>query len=97
MPFDLKNADITYQYLVNKIFKYQIEQNIEIYVDDILIKSKSSKAHINDLKEAFATLRRYQMKLNLTKYAFRVTSEKFLGFIVSSQETEANPEKIQTI
>ena len=59
MPFELKNAGVTYQRLVNKMFSKQIERNMEVYVDDMLIKSKEELAHLDNLKETFATLRQY--------------------------------------
>ena len=62
MPFRLKNARVTYQRLVNKMFNEQIGRNIEVYVDDMLIKSKEELTHLDNLKEMFATLRQYQMK-----------------------------------
>lgn len=68
--------------------------NMEVYVDDMLVKSIQSAYHISDLTEAFCTLRQYDMKLNPAKYAFGVSPGKFLGFIVSSKGIEANPEKI---
>lgn len=83
MPFGLKNVRVTYQRLVNKMFSRQIGRNIEVYVDDMLIKSKQELAHLDDLKETFATLKQYQMKLNPSKCAFGVASGKFLGFMVS--------------
>ena len=83
MPFRLKNARATYQRLVNKMFSKQIGRNMEVYVDNLLIKSKEEPAHLDDLKETFATLRQYQMKLNPSKCAFGVASKKFLGFMVS--------------
>ena len=83
MPFRLKDAGATYQRLVNKIFSEQIGWNMEVYVDDMLIKSKEELTHLDDLKETFATLRQYQMKLNPSKCAFGVASRKFLGFMVS--------------
>ena len=57
MPFDLKNIRATYQWLVNKIFKTQIGQNMEVYVDDMLVKSLQTSEHVWDLEEAFSTLR----------------------------------------
>ena len=66
-------------------------------MDNMPIKSKSKRTHIDDLEEAFVTLWKYRMKLNLAKYAFRMTSEKFLGFIVSSRRIEGNLEKIKSI
>ena len=83
MPFGLKNVGATYQRLVNKMFSNQIGRNMEMYVDDMLVKSKEELTHLNDLRETFATLRQYQMKLNPSKCAFGVTSGKFLGFMVS--------------
>ena len=83
MPFGLKNVGATYQRLVNKMFNNQIGRNMEVYVDDMLIKSKEELTHLNDLRETFATLRQYQMKLNPSKCAFGVASGKFLGFMVS--------------
>ena len=97
MPFELKNAGATYQRLVNKMFCKQIVRNMEVYVDDMLVKSKEEFAHLDDLKETFATLRKYKMKLNPSKRAFGVASGKFLGFMVSQRGIEANLEKVQAI
>uniref|UniRef100_A0A2N9J111 RNA-directed DNA polymerase n=1 Tax=Fagus sylvatica TaxID=28930 RepID=A0A2N9J111_FAGSY len=80
MPFGLKNAGATYQRLVNKMFHDQIGRNVEVYVDDMLVKSKKDDDHLADLKETFQALRRYSMKLNPAKCVFGVSSGKFLGF-----------------
>ena len=64
MPFVLKNARATYQRLVNKMFNQQIGRNMEVYVDDMLVKSKEKLTHLDDLKETFATLKKYKMRLN---------------------------------
>ena len=84
MPFGLKNTGATFQRLMNKMFREQIERNMKVYVDDIRVKSILPLDHISDLQEAFKTLKKYQMKLNLAKCAFGVSSGKFLGFMVSS-------------
>lgn len=97
MPFRLKNAGATYQRLVNKMFQAQIGQNMEVYVDDMLVKSVTSSNHVADLAEAFNTLRKYHMKLNPQKCAFGVDSGKFLGFLVSHRGIEANPDKVRAI
>ena len=97
MPFGLKNAGATYQKLVNKMFSKQIGRNMEVYVDDILVKSKEELAHLDYLKETFATLRQYQMKLNPSKCAFGVASGKFLRLVVSQRGIETNPKKVQAI
>ena len=94
MPFRLKNAGATYQSLVNHMFHPQIGRNVEVYVDDMLVKSQDEETHLDDLQETFDTLRKYNMKLNPNKCAFGVSSGKFLGFMVSHRRIEANPDKI---
>ena len=97
MPFGFKNVRETYQRLVNHMFRPQIRQNVEVYVDDMLVKSLDEGKHLDDLQETFDTLRRYKMKLTLSKCAFRVSSGKFLRFMVSQKGIEANLDKIQAI
>src|SRR3954464_12045103 len=70
MPFRLKNASAIYQQPVNKIFKQQMGRNVEVYVDDMLVKSTKVNHHIHDLQETFDVLRRYEMKLNPQKCVF---------------------------
>ena len=83
MPFGLKNAGATYKWLVNMIFKEQINKTMELYVDDMLVKSKISSDDVMRLADTFNILRTYRMKLNPLKCAFGVASEKFLGFMVN--------------
>ena len=97
MPFGLKNVGAMYQRLVNQMFNKQIGRNVEVYVDNMLVKSKEKKDHLDDLKETFNTLRSYSMKLNPSKCAFGVSSRKFLGFMVSQKGIKANPEKVRAI
>ena len=94
MPFKLKNAGATYQRLMNKMFAHQIGRNVQVYVDDMLVKSLREEDHLDNLKETFDTLRSYNMKLNPNKCAFGVTVGKFLGFMVSQRGIEVNTEKI---
>ena len=70
---------------------------MEVYVDDMLVKSKEELTHLDDLKETFATLKQYQMKLNPAKCVFGVASGKFFGFMVSQRGIQANPKKVQAI
>ena len=70
---------------------------MEVYVNDMLVKSKDEANHLDDLKETFSTLRKHNMKLNLAKCVFAVASGKFLGFMVSQQGIEANPDKVKAI
>ncbi len=97
MPFGLKNVKATYQRLMNRMLHDQIGRNFEVYVDDMLVKSKEEGGHLDDLEEALKTLRKYQMKLNPRKCAFGVSSGKFLGFMVSQRGIQAKPNKIKAI
>lgn len=94
MQFSLKNAGAVYQRLINLMFKDQIDRNMEVYMDDMLVKCTQADEHLKDLVEIFEVLDTFKMKLNLAKCAFRVSSRKLLGFLVSSSGIEANPEKL---
>ena len=72
-----------YQRLVNHMFSQQIGRNVEVYVDDMLVKSNDEADRLDDLRETFDTLRNYKTKLNPMKCVFTVSSGKFLGFMVS--------------
>ncbi|XP_020685650.1 uncharacterized protein LOC110101896 [Dendrobium catenatum] len=97
MPFGLKNAGETYQRLMNNVFKTLIGHNMEVYVDDMLVKSLEKSQHISNLEKCFRLSRRYNMSLNPAKCAFGVASEKFLGFMVTHKGIEANPKKIKAL
>ncbi|KAM1774846.1 hypothetical protein ACFX12_044171 [Malus domestica] len=97
MPFGLKNAGATYQRLVNSMFAEQIGKSMEVYADDMLVKSKYADQHITKLSETFTILKRYRMRLNPNKCAFSVGSGKFLSFMISQRGIEANPENIKAI
>ncbi|XP_073294523.1 uncharacterized protein [Primulina huaijiensis] len=97
MPFGLKNDGATYQRLMNHVFQKQIGRNIEVYVDDILIKTREVSCFIDDLAETFTTLKQYGIKLNPAKCVFGIRSGKFLGFLVTDRGIEANTKKIKAI
>ena len=97
MPFGLKNAGATYQRLVNRMFQKQIGVTMEVYIDDMLVKSTTTELHIAHLSEASQILRNYNMKLNLAKCSFSVSAGKFLGFIVNHRGIEVNPNKIKEV
>ena len=97
MPFGLKNAGATYQRLVNLMFQKQNGVTMEVYIDDMLVKSTTSKLHIAQLSEEFQILWNYNMKLNPAKCAFGVSAGKFLGFIVNHRGIEANPDNIKAV
>ncbi|GJT38766.1 reverse transcriptase domain-containing protein [Tanacetum coccineum] len=97
MPFGLKNAGATYQRLVDEAFDKQIGRNLEVYVDDMVIKSKAEKDMLADIAETFDNLRRINMKLNPKKCSFGVEEGKFLGYMVTSEGIRANPAKTKDI
>ncbi|KAL6319224.1 hypothetical protein AAG906_013898 [Vitis piasezkii] len=97
MPFGLKNAGATYQRLMTKIFKPLIGHTVEVYIDDIVVKSKNREEHVLHLQEVFHLLRRYDMKLNPSKCAFGVSAGKFLGFMVSQRGIEVSPDQVKAV
>ena len=96
MSFGLKKAGATYQRLMTKIFKPLIGRTIEVYIDDIVVKSRTKGEHDQHLEEVFHLLREYDMKLNPSNCAFGVSVEKFLGFMVTQRSIEANPNQIKS-
>ncbi|CAA7017902.1 unnamed protein product [Microthlaspi erraticum] len=94
MPFGLKNAGATYQRLVNKMFAQQLGKTMEVYIDDMLVKSLEEKDHVVHLRDCFEQLNSHNMKLNPTKCRFAVTSGEFLGYMVTHRGIEANPKQI---
>uniref|UniRef100_A0A151UDK5 Retrovirus-related Pol polyprotein from transposon 17.6 n=1 Tax=Cajanus cajan TaxID=3821 RepID=A0A151UDK5_CAJCA len=97
MPFGLKNTGATYQRLMDKVFHQQIRRNMEIYVDDMVVKTTSAEAHAAELAEAFSQIRKHNMRLNPEKCIFGVQGGKFLGFMITNRGIEANPEKCKAI
>lgn len=97
IPFNLKNAGAMYQRLVNQMFTQQIGKTMEVYANDMLVKSLCAKNHLNDLTKMFDVLRVYKMKLNLNKCAFGVSSNKFLGFMVNQWGIKAKLDKIRVV
>lgn len=89
MPFSLLNAGATYKRLVNRMFKDQTGKTMEVYVDDMLVKSKVAADLVTHLTEMFHILRRFHMKLNPQKCVFFVEWGKFLGFIVNHRGIKA--------
>ena len=96
-PHGLKNPDATYQRLMKKIFKPLIGRMVEVYIDDIVVKSKTREEHTYHLQEVFHLLMRYYMKLNPSKYTFGVSADKFLGFMVTQRGIEVSPDQIKVV
>ena len=92
MPFGLKNAGSTYQRMMMRMFKSQLGKNIEVYIDDMVVKIKVVSEHLGDLGNVFEVLRKYQLRLNAAKCSFGVGSSKFLGYMVTHRGIEVNPD-----
>jgi hypothetical protein len=97
MPYGLKNALPSFVRAMHKTFGDLIRDLVEVYVDDIVVKVKSSASLLDNLALVFDRLRLTRTKLNPDKCVFRVTAGKLLGFLVLCWGIEANPEKIRTI
>ncbi|RVW95440.1 Transposon Ty3-I Gag-Pol polyprotein [Vitis vinifera] len=97
MSFGLKNAGATYQRPMTKIFKPLVGRTVEVYIDDIVVKSKTREEHVLHLQEVFHLLRKYDMKLNPSKCAFGVSASKFLGFMVSQRGIEVSPDQVKAV
>ncbi|XP_024163785.1 uncharacterized protein LOC112170691 [Rosa chinensis] len=93
MPFGLKNAGATYQRLVNSMFEEVIDTIMEVYVDDMQVKSLTPDDHVTNLSIVFTIILRNGMRLNPQTCIFGVKVGKFLGYIISHRGIEANPEK----
>nr|GEW37305.1 reverse transcriptase domain-containing protein [Tanacetum cinerariifolium] len=97
MPFDLKNAGATYQRLVDKAFDSQIGRNIEVSVDDLVIKSHTEAEMLRDISETFRTLRKINMKLNPKKSTFGAAKGMFLVYMISSEGIKPWPNKTEVV
>jgi hypothetical protein len=97
MPFGLKNAGATYQRCMQACLHDQIGENVQVYVDDIVVKTRKEATLLEDLRQTFANLNRYSIKLNPLKCVFGIPAGQLLGYLISERGIEANPEKIQAL
>ena len=97
MPFGLKNAGSTYQRMMTRMSEPQLGKNIEIYADDMVVKSKVVSEHLGDLGSTFNVLKKHKLRLNASKCYFGVGSGKFLGYMVTYRGIEVNPDQIRVI
>ena len=106
MPFRLKNAESTYQRMMTRMFESQLGKNIEVYIDDMVVKSKVESEyvksnveseHVNDLGDIFEILRKHKLCLNASKCSFGVNSGKFLDYLVTYCGIEVNSDQIKAI
>ena len=92
MLFGLKNEGSTYQRMMTKMFESQLGKSIEVYIDDMMVKSKVVFEYVRDLRNIFEILRKCKLHLNASKCSFGVGSGKFLGYMVTHQGIEVNPD-----
>jgi len=97
MSFGLKNGGATYQRLMDKIFQGLLGRTMEVYIDDMVVKSAKAKGHAADLEAVFDQVRRHDLRLNPEKYFFGVGRGKFHGFMITQKGIEANPDKCEAI
>ncbi|GJW18280.1 reverse transcriptase domain-containing protein [Tanacetum coccineum] len=98
MPFGLKNAGATYQRLVDKAFEKQVGRNLEVYVDDLVIKSHTEAELLRDIEETFRTLRKINMKLNPKKCTFgAVEGRCSYRYMIGPEGIKPCPEKIEVV
>ena len=97
MLFGLKNAKATYQRIMTRMFRDKIGHMVEVYIDDMVVKRKWEVQHINDLKEVFEVLWQHKLRLNADKCAFGVGVGKFLGYMITRQGIEINPDQIEAV
>src|SRR3954469_11348628 len=95
MPFGLKNAGSTYQRMMNKVFRGEIGDTLEVYMDDMIVKSRGDTDHTSHLERVFERARSCKMRFNPEKCTFGVRVGKFLGFYLTERGIEANPDKCQ--
>jgi hypothetical protein len=95
MTFGLKNAGGTYQRAMNLIFHDLLVIIVEVYIDDIVVKSAGDDSDLADLRLAFEKMCRYKLKMNPLNCAFGVSAGKFLGFIVHEKGIEIDPKKLR--
>ena len=88
MTFGLKNAGATYQWAMNYIFHDLIGSLVEVYIDDVVVKYKTAKGHLEDLKRVLERTRKFGLRMNPKKCAFGVTAGQFLGFLVHERGIE---------
>jgi hypothetical protein len=97
MLFRLKNVGATYQWCMQSYFDGQIGHNLEVYIDDIIVKTRQDSSLIANLEETFTNLRRFNIRLNPEKCTFGVPRGKLLGYIITKRGIEENPDKILAI
>lgn len=93
MPFGLKSVGATYQWLMDVVFAHNIGWNLEVYFDDMIVKTIKGWNHTEDLEDVLQSVKKYDIRLNPAKWSFGVRVGNFLGFMLTMRVIEANPDK----
>lgn len=97
IPFGLKNVGATYQQMMTRMFRDKIGHTVEVYINDMVVKSKQEARHIEDLQGVFEVLWQHKLCLNADKCAFGVGAGKFLGYLITNRGIEVNPNQINAV
>ena len=97
MSFGLKNAMSTYQRMMTRMFKLKLGKSIEVYINDMVVKSKLVYGHVGDLESIFEILKKHKLHINTSKCPFSVGSGKFLGYMVTHHGIKVNPDQNKAI
>ena len=97
MPFGLKNVGSTYHMMMTRMFEPQLGKNIEVYIDDMVVKSKVVFKHVGDLGDILKILRKHKLRLDASKCSFSMGSGKFLGYMVTYHGIKVNPDQVKVI
>ena len=97
MPFGLTNAPAAFMDLMNRVFKPYLDKFIIVFIDDILVYSKSKEEHVQHLKITLQTLRENQLYAKFSKCDFWMTKVHFLGHVVSQEGIQVDPQKVEAV
>ena len=97
IPFGLKNVEATNQRMMTRMFQDKIEHTVEVYIDDMVVKSKQEARHVEDLQGVFEVLQQHKLRLNADKCDFGVGAGKFLGYLITNRRIEVNPDQIDAV
>ena len=97
MPCGLKNVGATYQQMTTRMFRDKIGRTVEVYTDDMVVKSKQEGRHIKDLQGTFEAFRQHKLRLNTEKCVFGIGAGKLLGHLITNWGIEINPNQIDAV
>ena len=97
MPFGLANAPATFQAMMNEVLREFLDQGVVVYIDDVLIYTKTMKEHITLTRRVLAKIKEYGLAIAAHKSSFHVQQTEFLGYILTPAGVEMSKEKVETV